>query len=342
MKLIIAGATSLLGTEIVRQSLQIREITQVVALARQPVQLDDSVNSSKVRSVVIRDYGEYPDYVNAEFAGADACIWTVRQPLHTGGFDFAEVKRVCQDCTKLRFEAVYEAGPARPFRFMYLSAENIPRDPTKRPVVMADYHNMRRNTELMVLKFPTEKEGVEVCIARPGLIANSTTWSRALVANLFRIVSRFGRPIPNIQRGELAAAVLNQVMDGFEKETLLNADLVRVGRRELKFRSMPQASYNITAVKMVNRPQSQHLNLEHEPEQIDAPEMKDSVQPGSSDIDERMTRDYKEAIDKTNIINEERLRHVVPQSTTAYREPSEEEIDISWRPDPSGHPRRTL
>ncbi|KAJ5510199.1 hypothetical protein N7453_002302 [Penicillium expansum] len=256
MKLIIAGATSLLGTEIVRQSLQIREITQVVALARQPVQLDDSVNSSKVRSVVIRDYGEYPDYVNAEFAGADACIWvtitlcgtsrTVRQPLHTGGFDFAEVKRVCQDCTKLRFEAMYEAGPARPFRFMYLSAENIPRDPTKRPVVMADYHNMRRNTELMVLKFPTEQEGVEVCIARPGLIANSTTWSRALVADLFRIVSRFGRPIPNIQRGELAAAVLKQVMNGFEKETLLNADLVRVGRRELKFRSMPQASYNIT------------------------------------------------------------------------------------------------
>lgn len=99
-----------------------------------------------------------------------------------------------------------------------------------------------RNTELMVLKFPTEKEGVEVCIARPSLIANSTTWSRALVANLFRIVSRFGRPIPNIQRSELAAAVLNQVMHGFEKETLLNADLVRVGRKELKFRSMPQAS----------------------------------------------------------------------------------------------------
>lgn len=45
----------------------------------------------------------------------------------------------------------------------------------------------------------------------------------------------------------------------------------------------------IQAVKMVNRPQSQNLNLEHEPEQIDAPEMKDPVQPGSSDIDERMS-----------------------------------------------------
>ncbi|KAJ5816268.1 hypothetical protein N7447_008501 [Penicillium robsamsonii] len=105
---------------------------------------------------------------------------------------------------------------------------------------------------------------------------------------------------------------------------------------------------------------------EHEHEQDDAPEMKDPLQPGSSDIDERMStqlalthpahtsyffpdlltttlaRDYKEAIDKTNILNEDRLRPAKPQSSRAYQEPSEEEIDISWRPDPSGHPRRTF
>ncbi|KAJ5967944.1 hypothetical protein N7501_004192 [Penicillium viridicatum] len=98
---------------------------------------------------------------------------------------------------------------------------------------------------------------------------------------------------------------------------------------------------------MANRSQSKSPNPENDPN--DAPEMKDPVQAGSSDMDKRMNlltptpaRDYKEAIDKTNIINEERLRRVVPQSSKAYREPSEEEIDISWRPDPSGHPRRTF
>lgn len=119
---------------------------------------------------------------------------------------------------------------------------------------------------------------------------------------------------------------------------------------------------------MSNRSQSKNSNPENDPN--DAPEMKDPVQAGSSDLDERMStqlsshysphipyilclsfsdlltptpaRDYKEAIDKTHIINEERLRRVVPQSSMAYREPSEEEIDISWRPDPSGHPRRTF
>ena len=97
----------------------------------------------------------------------------------------------------------------------------------------------------MVHKFPTGNEGVEVCIARPGVIANSTAWSKGLVANLFRIINRFGRTLPSIQRSELAGALLKQAMDGFEKRTLLNADLVRLGRRELKTRRIPRLSWII-------------------------------------------------------------------------------------------------
>lgn len=76
MKLIVAGATGLVATEIIKQSLKIPEITSVIALARHPVDVP-GINSSKVKSVVIKDYGEYPDDVKAEFAGADACIWCV-------------------------------------------------------------------------------------------------------------------------------------------------------------------------------------------------------------------------------------------------------------------------
>jgi hypothetical protein len=74
MKLIVAGGTGLVATEVIRQSLQMREITLVIALARKPVQVD-GIESSKLKSVIISDYGEYPDHVKAEFAGADACIW---------------------------------------------------------------------------------------------------------------------------------------------------------------------------------------------------------------------------------------------------------------------------
>ncbi|KAJ5610742.1 hypothetical protein N7510_007461 [Penicillium lagena] len=234
MKLIVAGATGLVGREVIRQSLQNSQVTQVIALARKPVQVEDDVDSSKLKSVVISDYEEYPDHVKAEFAGADACIWTVAvTPFRTGSFDFAEVKRVCHDCTIAGFKAMYEAGPARPFRFLYFSAEGTPRDPTQRPVFKGDYQVMRCETELMVLKFPQEYERVEVCIAQPGVVTNSTTWSRATLGALCRVINVFWRVFPTIDREELSKAVLNQVMQRFDRERLSNDSLVRLGKPAL-------------------------------------------------------------------------------------------------------------
>lgn len=64
-------------------------------------------------------------------------------PFRSAGFDFAEVKRVCQDCTLAGFKGIYEAGPARPFRFLYFSAEGTPQDPSQRPFILGDYQVMR-------------------------------------------------------------------------------------------------------------------------------------------------------------------------------------------------------
>lgn len=51
MKLIVAGATGLVGSEIIKQCLQINEITQVIALARKPVQVEEGTDpTSKLMS----------------------------------------------------------------------------------------------------------------------------------------------------------------------------------------------------------------------------------------------------------------------------------------------------
>jgi dTDP-4-dehydrorhamnose reductase len=75
MKIIIVGGTGLVATELIKQSLPMPEITSIVALSRRPVYLEDAVNKPKFKSVVLRDYEEYPDSVKAELSGADACIW---------------------------------------------------------------------------------------------------------------------------------------------------------------------------------------------------------------------------------------------------------------------------
>lgn len=82
MKLIVAGGTGLVATEVIRQSLRMSEITSVVVLARKPINIGDGTKSSKLETIIIKDYGVYPDEVKQEFVGADACIWYKFQFLY--------------------------------------------------------------------------------------------------------------------------------------------------------------------------------------------------------------------------------------------------------------------
>lgn len=70
-------------------------------------------------------------------------------PFKAMGMDFAEVKRVCDDCTIAGFKAIYEAVPAKPFRFLYFSADGVPSDPSKKPLLMGDYLVMRVSRSAM-------------------------------------------------------------------------------------------------------------------------------------------------------------------------------------------------
>jgi hypothetical protein len=59
------------------------------------------------------------------------------------GYKFDEVRRVCQTSTMEAIRAIFAAGPAKPFRIMYMSGEIIERDLAKRPWVQGQYGDMR-------------------------------------------------------------------------------------------------------------------------------------------------------------------------------------------------------
>lgn len=58
-------------------------------------------------------------------------------------YGFEEVRRVCQTCALAGLGAMWEAGPAKPFRFVYMSGMNAERDQTKKPALMPEYALMR-------------------------------------------------------------------------------------------------------------------------------------------------------------------------------------------------------
>ena len=86
-------------------------------------------------------------------------------------------------------------------------------------------------TENRVLAFAAERKGqVEACVAKPGLI----TTPGQVLKRMFATVMWYVMGLPSVSVAEIAAAMLHEVVHGFEKEPLGNEDLVRIGQRALK------------------------------------------------------------------------------------------------------------
>jgi Acetylglutamate semialdehyde dehydrogenase len=81
MKLIIAGATGFVGTELIRQALSNPRVTSILALARRttpiPQNTAPGADPSKLKSIVCDNFEDYSEGVKKELSGADACIWYI-------------------------------------------------------------------------------------------------------------------------------------------------------------------------------------------------------------------------------------------------------------------------
>lgn len=83
--------------------------------------------------------------------------------------------------------------------------------------------------ETLILEYAKQSNGaVEACIAKPGLIGSPDKKTPMLQKAFFAIIGR-----PKIQVSEISAAMLYQVVNGFETDTLVIADMVRDGQKFL-------------------------------------------------------------------------------------------------------------
>ena len=74
MKVIVTGATGLVGREIVQQCLADPRITKVVILTRRAVSMD--IESHPKADVVMRqDFSRYSDDLLSRLEGSSACLW---------------------------------------------------------------------------------------------------------------------------------------------------------------------------------------------------------------------------------------------------------------------------
>ncbi|KAL7784590.1 hypothetical protein V8C37DRAFT_395559 [Trichoderma ceciliae] len=240
MKLVIVGSSGFVGKELIRQAIDNPTITSVVGLARRetpvPENLSNSADAAKLTSVVCDDFLNYSDNAKQQLSNADACIWLMAvTPRKSGTMPWEEVRKVCLDYTIAGLETLSKLPPgntAKPLKFLYISGANTERDQTKKPWVLGDYCLMRGEVESRVLDFAKNSNGaIEVCILKPGLIRDSQLGN--MFINAFQNIATSLISLPIVYLNEIVATLLNQATKGFEKETLENDDIFRIGRQEL-------------------------------------------------------------------------------------------------------------
>ncbi|ORY12195.1 hypothetical protein BCR34DRAFT_600761 [Clohesyomyces aquaticus] len=237
MKLVITGATGLVGTEVIRQSLSIPGITSVVALGRREVLAPSSVrpsaDPSKLKSVILKSFDEdLPEDVKNQLRGVNACIWLLAiTPSKSKTFPWEEVRKVNLDYTVAGMQSLM-AVSEKPFRFIYTSGQMSERDQSKKLALLGDYRLLRGEAENQVLSLADKREGsTEAQIVKPGIIDGP---GRGMLVRAALAATAALGGISKVHVSEIAACLLDQAINGFEKETLENADLIRIAKKNLK------------------------------------------------------------------------------------------------------------
>ncbi|OAR02377.1 hypothetical protein LLEC1_02596 [Akanthomyces lecanii] len=241
MKLIVVGATGLIGGEVIRQALSHKSITSVVALGRRPTTPPKSITAApaleKFQSVTLEDFTNYPDDVKQQLSGADACIWLLAiTPSASKSMDFEVVKKVCVDYVMKGFDTLKQLPRpegGKPLRFVYASGAKAERDQTKKPMILGDYTLMRGRIETQLLDATKESGGImETCLLRLGLVKSPERMG--LVTGMLASVAGGVIGLPLIDIREIGAAAVSAAVHGFDKDTLDNDELIAMGRKELK------------------------------------------------------------------------------------------------------------
>ncbi|CAJ0550564.1 Ff.00g104940.m01.CDS01 [Fusarium sp. VM40] len=76
MKVVVTGATGMVGNEIVKRCLEDPRITKVVILTRRAVSMDIECHP-KADVIMVQDFARYSDQVLRQLEGSSACLWAI-------------------------------------------------------------------------------------------------------------------------------------------------------------------------------------------------------------------------------------------------------------------------
>jgi uncharacterized protein YbjT (DUF2867 family) len=153
MKVVMFGASGMVGQGVLRECLLDAEVERVVSFVRSPTGRTDD----KLREIVLRDFTDY-SAVAGELAGFDACFFCLG--VSSAGMSETDYARITYDMTLAAAHALVQASPG--MTFIYVSGAGT--DGSERGRSM--WARVKGRTENALLKLPFKA----TYMFRPGMI----------------------------------------------------------------------------------------------------------------------------------------------------------------------------
>lgn len=213
MKIIIFGATGMVGQGALRESLLAEDVEQVLTVVRKPT----GVRHPKLREIILADFADLTP-IEDSLRGYDACFYCLG--VSSVGLDETAYTRISYDYPVAAAHALAALNPA--LTFIYVSGAGT------KPESRAMWARVKARTELEVIKTFPNGYGFRPGFIQPMYGATSRTGvyriAYAITAPLIPLLNRVA-PKYVTSTDRLGRAMLRAVRTGFATHIVENADL---------------------------------------------------------------------------------------------------------------------
>jgi uncharacterized protein YbjT (DUF2867 family) len=218
MKVILFGATGMVGQGVLRECLLDPDVQQILSIVRTP----SGQQHPKLRELVHTNFFDY-SAIEPELTGYDACFFSLG--VSSAGMDEAKYKHLTYDLTLAAATTLARLNPH--MTFLYVSGAGT--DSTERGRIM--WARVKGKTENALLKLPFRA----AYMFRPGFIQplhgirSKTKLYQFFYTSLNPILPLLKAAFPKsiTTTEELARAMINVARNGYSKPSLDVSDIVR-------------------------------------------------------------------------------------------------------------------
>jgi uncharacterized protein YbjT (DUF2867 family) len=222
MKVILFGATGMVGQAALLEALDAPDVERVLAVVRRST----GCRHEKLVELLHQDFADY-SAVEAQLSGYDACLFCLG--VSAAGLSEAEYTRITHDYTLAAAQTLLRLNPR--MVFCYVSGQGT--DSTGKSWQM--WARVKGRTENELLALPLGG----AYMFRPGYIqpvrgvVSSTGWYRAIYAGVAPLYPLFSRLFPRslVTSAEVGRALLQAARAGAPKKILDPADIAALAGR---------------------------------------------------------------------------------------------------------------